>query len=236
MLAPERHFCYERWDTLITGELMTFDLEQTDRLLSTTRAVRKRLDLDRPVDPAVVTECLQLAIQAPTGSNSQNWRWMVVTDPDKRAALARLYNEGGAAYLAAQAEADHEPQTKRVYQSALALTEILHRVPVFVIPCIERRFDGAINAINCSAYGSIMPAAWSFMLALRSRGLGSVFTTLHLFKEQESAAVLGIPYESVTQIALIPVAHTIGTDFKPADRGDVRDITSWNTWGEHAAS
>lgn len=213
---------------------MTFDLATTDRLLSTTRAVRKRLDLERAVEPEVILECLQLATQAPTGSNGQGWRFVVVTDPEKRAALAELYNAGGADYLRSQAEAEHDAQTSRVYQSAFALTEFLHRVPVFVIPCIERRFDGASNAINCSAYGSIMPATWSFMLALRSRGLGSVWTTLHLFKEREAAEVLGIPYDSITQIALIPVAYTTGGDFKPAARGPVSEVTSWNSWGEHA--
>lgn len=209
---------------------MRFDLSETDRLLSTTRAVRKRLDLERPVEREVILDCLQLAIQAPTGSNDQGWRWMVVTDAAKRQAIASLYVEAGAAYLEHASKQEQDPQTHRVYQSALALTEFLHRVPVFVIPCIERRFDGASNAINCSAYGSIMPATWSFMLALRSRGLGSVWTTLHLFKEREAAEILGIPFESVTQIALIPVAYTVGTDFKPAERPPVATLTSWDTW------
>lgn len=208
-----------------------FDLTETDRLLSTTRSVRRRLDLDRPVDPAVVLDCIRLAVQAPTGSNGQGWRWMIVTDGAKRAEIARAYREAGAAYLEHASKTAEDPQTRRVYESALSLTATLHRVPVHVIPCIEQRFDGAPNGIAASAYGSIMPAAWSFLLALRSRGLGSVWTTLHLFKEQEVAALLGIP-DGVTQIALFPVAHTIGTEFKPATRPPVEGITYWDAWGD----
>lgn len=210
-----------------------FDLSETDRLLSTTRSVRRRLDLERPVDPAVVLECVELAQQAPTGSNGQGWRWMVVTDAAKRAEIARLYSEAGAAYLEAAAAATssaEDPQTRRVYESAFALTKVLDRVPVHVIPCIQGRFDGAPNGVAASSYGSILPAAWSFLLALRSRGLGSVWTTLHLFKEQEVAELLGIPAD-VTQVALFPVAHTVGTDFRPAARPPAGTITFWDSWG-----
>lgn len=207
-----------------------FDLAETDRLLSTTRSVRKRLDLDRPVDPALVLECIRLAVQAPTGSNGQGWRWMVITDPAKKAAIAKAYTDVGGAYLASAAETVGEGQTRRVYESALALTEVLHRVPVMVIPCIEGRIDNLPNGMAASAYGSILPAAWSFQLALRSRGLGSVWTTLHLFKEVEVAELLGIP-DDMTQVALFPVAHTVGTDFQPATRPPVEGITFWDTWG-----
>ncbi len=209
-----------------------FDLNETDRLLSTTRSVRKRLDLDRPVDPEVILECIRLAVQAPTGSNQQSWRWLVITDADKRAAIANAYNEAGGDYLRASAQMEFPvPQMKRVFQSALSLTETLAKVPVHVIPCIEDRLDLRSNGGAASQYGSILPAAWSFLLALRSRGLGSVWTTQHLFKENEVAALLGIP-DGVTQVALFPVAHTIGTDFKPASRPPVEGITYWDTWGE----
>ncbi len=209
---------------------MPFDTAETDRLLSTTRSVRKRLDLERPVEREVILECISLAQQAPTGSNSQGWRWMVVTDADKRAELARLYNEVGSAYLAqAAANVDGDPQTKRVYESALYLTTILDKVPVHVIPCIVNRFDSSSNAAAAGSYGSIMPAAWSFLLALRSRGLGSVWTTLHLFKEKEAAELLGIP-DNVTLVALFPVAYTIGDDFKPVARPPASEITSFDTW------
>ena len=210
---------------------MTFDTSVTDRLLTTTRAVRRRLDLERPVEESVVLDCLRLAIQAPTGSNAQGWRWIVVTDPEKRSELARMYAEGGAGYLKAAAGQEKDDQTRRVYESALHLTEILDRVPVHVIPCIEGRADNAPNILSASAYGSIIPAAWSFMLALRSRGLGSAWTTLHLFKEKEAAEMLGIPYEKVTQVALIPVAYTVGQDFQPAKRPPVEGITYWDSWG-----
>lgn len=210
-----------------------FDLAETDRLLSTTRAVRKRLDLERPVDLAVVLDCIRLAQQAPTGSNGQGWRWIVVTDPAKRAEIARIYSESGRAYLEAAAATTEESQTRRVYESAVALTDFLDKVPVHVIPCIEGRVDGMPNGIAASIYGSILPAVWSFALALRSRGLGSVWTTLHLFQEQAVAELLGIPHDLVTQVALLPVAHTIGTDFKPAARPPAETITYLDEWGAH---
>jgi nitroreductase len=207
-----------------------FDLAETDRLLSTTRAVRRRLDLTRPVDRQVVLECLQLATQAPTASNGQTWRWVVVTDPALRAEIARIYAEVGAEHLHRAAASEPDPQTRRVYESAAALTEVLHRVPVHVIPCMEGRVDGAANGVAASAYGSILPAVWSFQLALRARGLGSAWTTLHLFREREVAELLGIP-DTVTQVALLPVAHTVGTDFRPAARPPVEDVTWWDRWG-----
>jgi len=208
------------------------DIETVDELLSTTRAVRKRLDLNRPVERGVILECLQLATQAPTASNNQDWRWLVVTEATKRAAIAEIYNSVGAEYLAHAAEKADDPQTRRVYESAAALTGILAEVPVQVIPCIERRLDGVPLVAAASAWASIIPAAWSFLLALRSRGLGSVWTTLYLAKEREVAELLDIP-DTVTQVALFPVAYTIGTDFKPAKRPPVDTITSWNTWGAH---
>jgi nitroreductase len=208
------------------------DISSVDELLSTTRAVRKRLDLSRPVEREVILECLRLAVQAPTGGDSQDWRWVVVTDAAKRAAIAEIYNSVGAEYLARKANTAKEPQARRVYESATALTSTLADVPVYVIPCIERRMEDLPLVAAASAWGSILPAAWSFLLALRSRGLGSVWTTLHLAKEREVAELLGIP-DTVTQVALFPVAYTIGTDFKPANRPPVENITSWNTWGEH---
>ena len=212
-----------------------FDLNETDRLLSTTRSVRKRLDLERPVETDLILDCIRLAQQAPTGSNSQTWRWMVVTDPAKRAVIADAYNSVGKAYLSTAAGATtDDPQTRRVYESALALTDILARVPVHVIPCIQGGINLSSNGAAASAYGSIMPAAWSFLLALRARGLGSVWTTLHLFKETDVAEALGMP-EDVTQVALFPVAYTVGTEFKPAKRPPAEEITYFDTWGSSAA-
>jgi len=204
---------------------MEFDLEQVDALLSTTRAVRKRLDMDREVSDEVLLECLQLAVQAPTGSNQQGWRWMVVRDAAKKQALADLYNEVGGAYLESAAEGVEEgSQTGRVMTSALYLAENLHRVPVMVIPLIVGRLQDTNTASVAGLMGSIVPAIWSFQLALRSRGLGSTYTTLHLGKEAEAAELLGIP-DHMTQAALIPVGWTIGTDFKAATRAPVSEIT-----------
>jgi nitroreductase len=224
-------------------------VEATDWLLSTTRAVRKRLDLDRPVEPEVITECLRLAVQAPTGSNSQGWRWVVVTDPEKRSKIAEYYRSGGATYLrraAAAADAaagtgartfrdpamtptPRDAQMARVRDSSGYLLDAIDRVPVMVIPCIRGRLTDLADAAGF--FGSIHPAIWSFALALRSRGLGSVWTTFHLAHERETAELLGIP-DDVTQAALLPVAYTKGTDFRPADRRPVEEITYWDAWGQ----
>lgn len=209
----------------------TMDLASVDELLSTTRSVRKRLDLTRPVSRDVILECIRLAMQAPTASNAQDWRWLVVTDPGKRAAIADIYRSVGADYLVHAADNAADPQTQRVYRSALSLTDTLAQVPVHVIPCLLQPIDESNRLVAASAWASIIPAGWSFLLALRSRGLGSVWTTMHLAKEREVAELLGIP-TTVTQAALFPVAYTIGTDFRPAARPPAETVTFWDEWGE----
>jgi nitroreductase len=201
------------------------DLDAVDQLLSTTRAVRKRLDLERPVPPEIVEECLRLAIQAPTGSNRQGWHWVVVTDADERAALADMYRAGFGPYMD-RARSGSEGMT-RVGESALWLAERLEQVPVHVIPCIEDYTKGSAHA---GVWASIYPAVWSFQLALRSRGLGSVLTTLHLPRANDAAELLGIP-DGVLQAGLVPVAYYTGEDFKPAKRHPIESVTSWNRWG-----
>jgi nitroreductase len=214
---------------------MRFDLAQTDELLATTRAVRKRLDLEKPVPRRLVLDCIALSQQAPSGSNSQGWRWLVVDDAAKRRALAELYRKGAEAYLVQAEKGATEAQSKRVFSSALYLMETLAQVPVHVIPCVQGRPpEGTPGAAWSGFFGSIYPAVWSFQLALRARGLGSALTTLHLSQEKAAAEVLGVP-ESVMQIALLPVAYTKGTDFKRAERPKPETITHWNAWGEQKA-
>jgi nitroreductase len=212
---------------------MNFDLAMTDELLATTRAVRKRLDIDRAVPREVIMECLELAVQAPTGSNSQTWRWVVVDDAGKRAALADIYRKAAMPYLEtkqAVRQSGGDPQTQRVHDSAFWLAQNLEKVPVFLIPCVEGRpLPNGPAAASASLYGSIFPAVWSFQLALRSRGLGSTLTTLHLIHEAEAAELLGIP-DNIQQVGLLPVAYTKGTDFKRAARPPVSGITHWNAW------
>ena len=209
-----------------------FDLEQTDRLLSTTRAVRRRLDLERPVDREVILDCIRLSQQAPTASNTQKWRWMVVMDAEKRKALGEIYGRGKQFIEQAKAQIDDDDtQTHRVYDSAGWLLDHIGEAPALVIPCVEGRVpEGAPNGMTAAAYGSIYPAMWSFQLALRSRGLGSTLTTIHLFFEKEVADLLSMP-EDVMQVALLPVAYTKGTDFKIAKRPPPEEITSFDTWG-----
>jgi len=206
-----------------------FDLAQTDQLLTTTRSVRRRLDLDRPVERAVLLDCIRIAVQAPTGGNAQEWRWIVVDDAATRAALGDLYRRMGDRYLASYRHEDMTDQTNRVLDSAEYLASVLGDVPALVIPCIKGRLADTAPALAAAFYGSIIPAVWSFQLALRSRGLGSCFTTLHLAHEAEARELLGIP-DDITQAALIPVAYTKGDDFKPATRGPVEHITYFNKW------
>lgn len=214
--------------------MSVFDLSVTDALLSTTRAVRKRLDLERPVSDAVIRECLELTLQAPTGSNRQGWRWMVVTDKDKRQRLAELYRKGAGSYLDdayEKSQAAGESQDGRVFDSARYLAERLQDVPVHVLPCIrvDHLPPNPPRRAWAGLMGSIMPAVWSFQLALRARGLGSVLTTLHLAHEDEAADLLGIP-DGIMQVGLLPVAYTIGTDFKPAKRPALDTVLHWNRW------
>jgi nitroreductase len=212
-----------------TSRQSGFDLDTVDRLLTTTRAVRKRLDLGRPVVLSVVRECLELALQAPTGSNAQTWRWIVVADSQRRKALADLYRnppgERRQSFPVSQpADADSRQQ-QRVMASARYLVEHMHEVPLMVVPCILNRGGAAGWA------PSIYPAVWSFMLALRSRGLGSTITTAHLYREREAAALLGIP-EGYVQTCLLPVAYYTGEDFKPAKRRPLQDVAFLDGWGQ----
>jgi nitroreductase len=191
--------------------------------------VRRRLDLARPVEREVLEECFELAQQAPTASYSQNWHFVVVTDAEKRAAIAELWRQVAYPYL----ERDRGPlegQMLRIVEASTHLAEHIHEVPVFVIPCVQGRYEGQPNVVVASMFGSIMPAAWSFMLAARSRGLGTVWTTFHLVHEREVAEILEIPYDEVTQVALIPVAYTIGTAFKPGKRKPLDSMVHWDRW------
>ncbi len=216
------------------------DLASVDELLTTTRSVRKRLDLERPVPRDVIERCIEIALQAPTGSNAQGWHFVVVTDPAKRRALGDLYRKAFDVYASTNAYRPSFPegdpraeQYPRVYDSALHLAEHLHEVPVHVIPCVEGRVEAAGVVAQASVYGSILPAAWSFMLALRARGFGSAWTTLHLIHEKEAAGILGIP-EHVTQAALLPVAWVKRGSFRPAKRLPAAERTYWDTWGRRA--
>jgi nitroreductase len=209
---------------------MATRLELTpDELLSTTRAVRKRLDLTRPVEREVLEECLRLAQQAPTASYAQNWHFVVVTDPDKRRGLADLWRSGADAYRS-RLPSGAPGQLGRIIDAVDHLYEHLHEVPVHVIPCVTGRTDGKAGAMQASRWASIYPAAWSFQLAARSRGLGTVLTTFHLMHEPETAELLGIPYDDVMQAALIPTAYTIGTDFKPGRRAPLETMVHWDSW------
>ncbi|WP_420638956.1 nitroreductase family protein [Candidatus Poriferisocius sp.] len=210
-----------------------------DEVLTTTRAVRRRLDTSRPVAPELINECLDIAVQAPTGSNRQNWRFMVVTEPDLIAALAELYRRARDVvgdHLSVLPRLDGadpsrlEADDEKMHASAGHLFDHIHEVPGMLIPCLMGRVWGHHPVTVASHVGSVIQAVWSFMLAARERGIGTVWTTIHLCYEEEAAELLGIPYDEVMQVALIPFAHTIGTDFRPARREPLELVTRWNHW------
>ncbi len=214
---------------------MTLNLG-ADELLTTTRSVRKRLDFDKPVSREVLTECLEVALQAPTGSNLQGWQWVFVDDQEKKKALGEIYRVSFEAYRNSKPPqfADDDPRTQqreRVVDSASYLAERMGDAPWLLVPCLEGSVEHGKEG-GAGFWGSLLPAVWSYMLALRERGLGSAWTTLHLVGEGEKQAadVLGIPYEKYRQGGLFPIAHTKGTDFKRAKRLPAEQVTHWNSW------
>ncbi len=223
---------------------MTFLNLTPDELLTTTRAVRKRLDLNRPVDIDAIKECITVAIQAPTGGNTQGWHFVVVMDAAQRAALAELYRRAwknyqkspGSVYdlFAREQPGARKRQLGRVIESAEHLVGHLHRVPVHVVPCTGGRVDriaGEFASVGlASVFGSILPATWSFMLAARARGLGTAWTTCHLMFEAEAAEILDIPYDKFSQVALIATAYSLGTDFKTSLRKPIDDVLHIDRW------
>lgn len=207
----------------------------TDELLATTRTVRRRLDLTRPVEREVLEECLTLAVQAPTASNRQEWQWVFVTDAATRRALAELYVRPDPDYRSLPMR-DYAPDDVRarsregVASSADFLRRHLAEVPVLLVPCHWGRVDDAPVATQAALWGSLYPAVWSLFLALRSRGLGAAWTTVSLRHERAVAEVLGIPYDDYTQGGLFPIAYTVGTDFRAAARRPLSEIVHWDHW------
>jgi nitroreductase len=211
-----------------------------DELLSTTRAVRKRLDFDRPVPRELIEECAAAALQAPSGSNQLTMQFVVVTDQAKKDAIAAIYKECWDMYTqspmfagAIKRESDeHQAQQDRVADSATFLSDNMGKVPALVLACTGIRGDRSKMNFMSSAglLGNILPATWSFMLAARARGLGTAWTTIHLMQEQKVAELLGIPYDKVAQVVLFPLAYTKGTDFKPAVRPEPNTILHFDQW------
>jgi nitroreductase len=208
-----------------------WDRASVDHVLATTRAVRRRLDFDRPVPREVLLECVELAQQAPTGGNRQGWRFLMVTDQHLRSEIADLYREASLAILQGRRDSATDDQTRRVYASAVFLAENLHRVPVHVLPCVQVVDTPGGVRPSGDAADSIIQAAWSFMLALRARGLGSAWTTISLARADKMSSLLGIPGD-FRHVALLPVAYTVGTDFRRAARPPATSITYWDAWGE----
>ncbi len=216
---------------------MSLDLTN-DELLTTTRSVRKRLDCERPVERSVIEDCVQIAMQAPSGANSQGWQWVFVEEPELKEQLAVIYRKQfDVSYRVMPIGTYEDPklqaQAGRRRESATWLADNFERVPLIMVPCTPGRIEGATVGVQAGFWGSFLPAVWSFMLALRSRGLGSAWVTMNLARsegERETAEVLGIPFERVTQAGMFPVGYTIGTDFKPIPTPPVGERVHWNRW------
>ena len=202
-----------------------------DALLTTTRAVRKRLDFDRPVSRELIQECLEIAFQAPNGGNMNSWRWIVIDDPERIEKIASIYNGGLDDYIETMADSGYPgaviPGAERIGTSVDYLRANFHRLPAILLPLFPGRMEDANVFFQASSWGSIIQSVWSFMLALRARGLGSAWTTGHLWREKELAGLLDIPAH-FTQVGLFPIAYTLGTDFKPAYRKPSEDVIGWN--------
>ena len=205
-----------------------------EEVLTTTRAVRKRLDLDRPVEREVVERCLRLAFQAPNGSDRQTWGWVLVDDPSTKFEMAAIYRAALQDFVQ-RPRGDDDPvppateKQRRMSESVMHLTDHMAEVPVLLVPTFHGRVEKKGVFWQASHWGSIAPGVWSFMLALRLHGLGSAWTTLHLLRETEMATLLGIP-DSETQAGMFPIAYTLGTDFKVADRSNSESRIRWNHW------
>jgi nitroreductase len=206
-----------------------------DEVLTTTRTVRRRLDVTRPVPREVIEECLGLALQAPTASNRQEWHWIFVTDPVVRRGLADLYRRDDPTYISLPtpelAEGDVRlASAPSIGRSADFLRQHLEEVPVHLVPCHLGRVDGAPIATQAALWGSLYPAVWSLFLALRSRGLGAAWTSILLRHEREAAELLGVPHDTYTLGGLFPIAYTVGTDFRPAPRRPIAEVLHWDHW------
>ncbi len=203
----------------------------SDALLTTTRAVRKRLDFDRPVSRELIEECLQIAFQAPNGGNMNSWRWIVLDDRDLIAKAAAIYNGGLDDYVESFDESGYPgaavPGADKIDSSVSHLRENFHRCPAVLLPLFMGRTEDLNVMLQASMWGSIIQSVWSFMLALRARGLGSAWTTGHLCREKEMAELLDIP-PFYTQVGLFPIAYTIGTDFKRGYRKPAEEVIGWN--------
>ena len=206
------------------------DLAAADHLLTTTKQVRLRLDLTRPVPRELLLECIDIASHAPMGGNQERNRWLVVDDPELKSAIAEPYQAVGRPYLAANAGREVDARQQRVVDSATFLVDHIAEVPAMVIAIrLDRLPKDAPNSDVAGYHGSVAPGVWSFQLAARARGLGSAWTTFHLVHERQVAELLGIP-DTVTQIALLPVAYYTGDTFRPAPRRPAAEITYFNRW------
>ena len=215
------------------------NLDSAEYVLTTTRSVRKRLDLEKPVERDIIEECLEIALQAPNGSNLNTWRWVIVDDREKIQAIAELYSkamddyvailgpETGERYLGA-----HIPKFEAISSSVDYLRKHLGEVPMIAFPLMNGRPDSVNIFYQGSMWGSILQSVWSFFLALRTRGMGSAWTTAHLWREKEFAELLAIPLERYTQVGLFPIDYTRGLEFHKAWRAPVEDVLRWNTFAE----
>ena len=209
-------------------------LQSAEYILTTTRAVRKRLDFSKPVERELIEQCLEIALQAPNGSNMNTWKWIIVDDRDKIRKIAKIYDQAMDDYVTILGDAtgdnymgSHIPGAENISESVDYLRKHLAEVPAIAFPLLAGRLEGASVFYQASLWGSILQSVWSFFLALRTKGMGSAWTTAHLFREQEIAALLGIP-ANYTQVGLFPIAYTLGTEFKKAWRSPVEDVLDWS--------
>ena len=202
-----------------------FDLTQIDEVLSTARSVRRNLDFERPIEREVLYDCIDVAVQAPTGIAGENWRFVIVDEAEPKAAIAEIYRE-----VLLNIFAERDMPMKPTHK---ALIERLHEIPAMIFVCVDGAPLGEEVSSNVAFYGSILPAAWSLMLALRARQIGATWTSLLSSRQEEVADVLHIP-DGVVQTVMLPVGYTKGATMRRAARQPAAEVSFWNRWGERS--
>jgi nitroreductase len=204
--------------------------------MQTQRAIR-RLKPD-PVDDEVILRCLELACKAPTGSNAQNWHWIVVRDPEVKAKLARSYRQAWRIYGGlGRMRAGGDEKMRKVIDAVQWQVDHFEEIPVLVVACLRGIAPRvvAMSPIGASShYGSIYPAIQNFLLACRAEGLGAALTTLPLWSMTMARTALGLPFD-VQPCAVIPVGWPKGK-YGPTTRKPVEKVVHYDRFGNRRAT
>lgn len=201
------------------------DIDAVDHYLSTARSVRRKIDFERPISRKDLEACVNVAVQAPTGIPGETWRFLIVDDGETKQRVAAVYRD-----------VITELMTERglpMKQTQQALMDRLPEMPCMVFVCSLGQ-PMPTHAGQVAFFGSVLPAAWSLMLAMRVRGIGATWTSVLSARCEQIAEILNIP-DDVTQTVMLPCGYTKDATLKPADRLSAADVTYWNSWGNQTS-